>query len=523
LTSSPYDEVPYQSFPFSQSQPNRLATIGALFGLPNSVSHSFRLLELGCASGGNILPLAAQWPQAEFVGLELSRHQVEGAHEAIKHTGLKNIQVLQKDLLNANEELGRFDFIVAHGVYSWVPERVREKMLAICQDLLTEQGIAYISYNTFPGWHMRGMIRDVMCYRARFFEKPADRLHEARELVNFLASSVNKEGNAYGILLNDELRLLQRKEDYYLLHEFLEEVNEPCYFHEFMERADAHGLQYLGEADFSMMSVGNFPREIMQRLQEISSDVIQMEQYMDFVRNRMFRQTLLCRKEIQLDRSLNPERIFELYVASSSEPETPIADLRSRDRVTFRRPGSTLTTSEPLVKAAMLVLREAWPLAVHFPDLLSRARAKLHPDPIVIEADRDRRDARVLAEPLLRCFATTHVELSVSPSAPQLEVTEHPRATRLARYQAEQGEFVTNLWHEAVRLSDVERHLLRHLDGERDRASLAELLLATVREGKLIVRDKGEPIKDEVRVREIVEGILDQNLCELARKGFFLR
>jgi len=113
--------------------------------------------------------------------------------------------------------------------------------------------------------------------------------------------------------------------------------------------------------------------------------------------------------------------------------------------------------------------------------------------------------------------------LSVSPSAPQLEVTEHPRATRLARYQAEQGEFVTNLWHEAVRLSDVERHLLRHLDGERDRASLAELLLATVREGKLIVRDKGEPIKDEVRVREIVEGILDQNLCELARKGFFLR
>ena len=75
----------------------------------------------------------------------------------------------------------------------------------------------------------------------------------------------------------------------------------------------------------------------------------------------------------------------------------------------------------------------------------------------------------------------------------------------------------------ADRLSDVERHLLRHLDGERDHSSLIDVLLATVRQGKLIVHDKGQPVKDEVRIREIVEGILEKNLQSLARKGFFLR
>lgn len=520
---SSYDEIPYHSFPFSQTHPIRLATIGRLFGMQAAEVDRCRVLELGCAAGGNLLPMAESYPRSEFVGVDASARELDDGRSAVAAMNLSNVTLHHKDILQVDQSIGKFDYLIAHGVYSWVPPGVQTKILRLCSELLNESGIAYISYNTLPGWHMRGMVRDVMCYRAQFFEKPEDRLHEARELVNFLASSVRREGNAFGLLLNDELRLLQEKEDYYLLHEFLEDVNQPCYFHEFMEKATAHDLQYLGEADFSIMSLSNFSREIVKRLQEISSDIIQTEQYMDFVRNRMFRQTLLCRKELTLDRSLKAERVFDLYVSSSSEPESPLAKIDSRDRVTFRRPGSTLTTSEPLVKAAIVVLRENWPLAVHFPDLLDRARAKLNADPLVVESDRDRQDMYTLAEPLLRCFATTHVELAVAPTWPELRAAEFPRTTRLARWQAGQSNRLTNLWHKSTVVSDLQRHIVKHLDGCHDRAALIESAAEAVTKQSLVLREHGQAVKDPARVREILAEMLEGNLQDLAMKGLLMR
>jgi methyltransferase-like protein/SAM-dependent methyltransferase len=517
-----YDEIPYHSFPFSQTHPIRLATIGRLFGMQTPPVNECRVLELGCAGAGNLLPMAESFPQSTFVGIDASAREIDDGRAAIAATGITNVDLQHMNILEIDEALGSFDYIIVHGVYSWVPSDVQARIFQLCRKLLAENGIAYISYNTLPGWHLRGMVRDVMCYRAKFFQKPEDRLHEARELVNFLAASVRKEGNAYGLLLNDELRLLQEKEDYYLLHEFLEDINQPCYFHEFMEKAAAQGLQYLGEADFSVMSLANFSREVMIRLQELSSDVIQTEQYMDFVRNRMFRQTLLCRKELTLDRSLKAERVFDLYVSSSAEPESTLANINSRDRVTFRKPGSTLTSTEPLVKAAMVVLREHWPLSVHFPELLDRARARLNADPLVVESDRDRKDMYTLAEPLLRCFATTHVELAVAPVAPQLQPAELPCTTSLARYQATRGNIITNLWHKTITANDLQRHLIQHLDGKHDRPALIDVLAAQVECGKLVLRHHGQAIKDAERIKQILSEMLEPNLQDIARKGVLI-
>lgn len=518
MLMNPYDEVPYKSYPFPQSHPARLATVGTLFGMRPAELSTCRVLELGCSSGGNLIPLADQYPDGEFVGIDFSQVELEEGWKALEPLGLKNIQLLHQNILDVTEELGQFDYIIAHGIYSWIPDPVQDKLLQVCRANLKPQGIAYVSYNTYPGWHMREMVRNVMAYRAQFFEKPSDRLRQARQLVDFLAHTVPTEGNAYGLLLKNELEMLADKDDYYLFHDYLEEINSPIYFHEFMQRAQSHQLQYLGESDFSVMWASNFPKEVEAMLQNVASDVVEMEQYMDFVRNRMFRQTLLCHANVNLDRTLAPDNAMNLHVATSAKSEDPFVDVHARDRITFRGSHSVMTTNEPLVKAAMLHLAEQWPHSVGFAELLARARSRLNPSPVVVDTSRANWDARKLAEPMMRCYATSLVELSVRPSPFILKLSERPQTSRLARYQASIGNTVTNLCHEVVHVNDLQRHLLQHLDGDHDRQALIDLLWLEVQRGHLSVHDQGRQVKSEARIKEILAQIYSDNMKDLARR-----
>ncbi|WP_425614582.1 methyltransferase regulatory domain-containing protein [Anatilimnocola sp. NA78] len=518
-----YDEVLYESHPFAQTHPNRLATIGKLFGMQPAPLSRCRFLELGSSSGGNIIPLAERYPQSEFVGIDASSRQVAIGQQTVQSLNLTNLQLLHEDILKFSAQQGKFDYIVTHGVFSWVPPNVQDAILQICKDHLTPNGIAYISYNTNPGWRLRGMIRDIMTYRARNISNPAEKLRESRALLDFLAESVPTKNNAYGILLADEVNHIRPKQDWYLIHEYLEEVNEPEYFHQFMDRAHSHQLQYLGEADYSTMLASNFPPEVEATLKKLGADVIETEQYMDLVRNRTFRQTLLCHESMKLDRTIPPERIYDMYVASSSEPEGGAKiDPRSWDPVTFKRPGSTLSTKEPLLKAAMLELRAAWPQAIPFMELLANARGRLHPGTQVIETERAANDARNLARPLLRCYATTHVDLHAEPPQVSYHISEQPALSRLARLQATQPGGITNLLHEVVQLGDFERQVAKLLDGTRDRAAIVDTLAQLVANKTLVVHEKGKPVADIDQVRVILGKVLEDALPSLARKNLLL-
>lgn len=516
-----YDEVEYASHPFHQSHPERLATIATLFGMTPPPLDRCRVLELGCSSGGNLIPMADQFPEGKFVGVDASMKAIHKGSETIRAIELQNIELRHADILELNESTGEFDYIIAHGVYSWVPAAVQDKILDLCAKQLAPNGVAYVSYNTYPGWHFRGMIRDVMSYHAQFYDSPDKQLSEARSLVDFLAKSVPTKDNAYGLLLARELQLLKEKQGYYLFHEFLEDVNEPVYFNQFMERAAKKHLQYLGEADFSSMSASNFPPQVERMLRDVSDDTVRMEQYMDFVRNRMFRQTLLCHSQVPLVREVRPERAYEMYVASNARPKDEI-NVRVREPVKFERPGSTMTTSEPLVKAAMVHLADQWPRPVYFRDLLNAARRVLSPGPVVLDAERVRREAEILARPLIQCYGTTHVELSMRGPAFTVTPPERPLAARLARYQARQSSKVTNLWHQSVTISDLQRHLLPELSGFLDRAAIVERLAEHIEQGSLIVHEQGVAVDDAPRARELLAGILENNLQQLASLGLLV-
>ena len=521
-----YDEVPYGSFTHAQSHPDRLAVVATLLGLRPPPVERCRVLELGCESGGNLLPMAQTLPESTFVGVELSARQAAEGRQVAADLGLRNVELRQMSILDIGPDLGRFDYIVAHGVYSWVSPPVQDRILHICAEHLDPSGIAYVSYNTYPGWHLRGIIRELMRYRARRFPAPRDRIAPAREVIALLARSVPADHSPYSLLLQSGVELLRHSRDEHLFHEYLEECNDPVYFHQFVERAEDRGLRYLGEAELAEMLPRNFSPQVQQVLGQISSGAVEMEQYMDFLRNSTFRQTLLCHRDVLPSSNLDPGRLTGLHVASPVRSASPGLDVASSVAAKFQGPeNTTLSVTGPLLKAAMVVLSEAWPGTLPFAELCSRARIRLGV-PRLNDPAAATVDAQLLAADLLAIYTSMTcsrcVELTPRPLRLAARPGERPRATPLARWQATAGTSAANLRHQNVPLGKLHRQVLRCLDGAHDRAALVEATAALVAQGAFVIRRQNESVSEPEAVRQVLRHDIEVALNELAASSFLM-
>lgn len=523
LLHNAYDQVPYRSLPFPQSHPDRLATIATLFGMSPTPLRQARILELGCSSGGNLLPIADQFSQSHCLGIDASARQIGLGNDVLQSSQLKNAELRQQGI-EALQNDKPFDYIVCHGVYSWVPDSVQDAILDVVQKHLAPNGVAYISYNTYPGWHMRAMIRDVMLFRAKFFDSPEEKLEQARGLLTFLTNSIKSENNAYGMMLRNELESISRSEDYYLMHDHLEEINEPIYFHDFAERLAQKELQYVGEADFGVMSLDNFPENVRGMLQSVSRNRVELEQYMDFLRNRAFRQTLITHRSTSLSPNADERRMINLRIASNAAAETEQFDPRSNDQVSFRRKGSVLTTSDPVVKAAMLHLRKVWPHSVPFTELAATARSFVAGRPVPVDSEILSDASLQLARTLLRCFATSMIDLHVEQPTFTTQVSNTPETAPLARVQAARESAVTNRLHEYTPLDDIQRFVLRKLDGRTDMAALTDLVAQAAETGELLLfHPDGRRVEETQDVRSVLRDMLPQVVLSLARRALLVR
>jgi methyltransferase-like protein/2-polyprenyl-3-methyl-5-hydroxy-6-metoxy-1,4-benzoquinol methylase len=524
-----YDETPYPDLCYTQTHPDRLATLATLLGLSPAPVAQCRVLELGCAGGGNLIPMAYGLPESQFTGIDFSSRQIERGRAVIRELGLTNIVLEARDILEVSPDVGEFDYIIAHGVYSWVPASVRDRLLAICKQCLASNGIATISYNTYPGWHMMGSLREMMLYHTRHLTDPHERVTQARTLINFLAQSVHPD-DPYGTFLDAYQRMLQtydtfvvkerEKEqhgDELLLHDELEAVNEPVYFYQFAEHAARHGLQYLVEADFPRVMPTNFRPDVARALSTMASNSIEMEQYMDFLRNRTFRQTLLCHDTISIQRSLQTD-LRPFHIATYAQPLNPERiNLHNREAAQFRGPdGAILTTDHPVSKAAMLVLAKISPQSVPFSELLRTGTVTVYGEGTAAHQE----DAPQLTTTLLRAmsYSMRLVELHLHVPAFVLDISERPLASSLARLQARQGQLkVTSLRHERVRLDKISQHLLPYLDGTHDQTMLLAALVDLVKAGTITLEKDGEPVTETAVIRDIMAQELAMNLRWLAR------
>jgi len=517
-----YDEMPYINKAFPQTHPDRLATLARLFGLQPPDIESCRVLELGCASGDNLIPMAIELPNSRFVGIDLSARQVEQGQRTVTALRLSNIELRQFDIAAVDASWGMFDYVICHGIYSWVPARVREHILAICRDNLAPNGVAYISYNTLPGWRIRGMIRDMMVYHSAPFSGATAKVQQARGLLDFLAQSTSTT-TSYGMTLRHELDAIRNEPDAYLFHDHLEEINDAFYFHEFADAARRHGLEYLAEADIGDMLVSNFPPKIAETLQRVATDIIRMEQYIDFVRNRMFRQTLLVHQGAALQRSLDGNRLKGLQISSAARAESSDPVLTQGAKEVFKTPsGGTHNIVDALAKTALVLLRKQWPGCLPFEDLAVMVRASLRQSGGAAIVDDDDLS---FGGRMLQGYAVRAVELRVRPPRLTLAVSSRPVASPLARLQAEQGSpTVTNLRHEPVKLNELPRRMLPFLDGTRDLDAVTVELVKLAKAGKIGVRERdgGPVVTDDALLAKILRQVVESSLPDMVQVALLL-
>ena len=295
-----YSELGYKSMPFPYTTPATLEAYAALVGVSAPNPKTARVLELGATYGGNIISQALFNPDATFVGIELSQEQVEKGNEVIVNAGLTNVSLVQSDIASIGSEIGTFDYIIAHGVYSWVDDGVKDALLRLIDEHLAEDGIAYVSYNTYPGWHTMEEVRQLMMFsnrdKAQFNHK--EKVLHGKTIGSIVGSQILKYDNLKerNSKFLGALRSVMQKDEYYVGHDHLEPNNDPVYFYQFNDHLAAHNLAYLCDADLTLSMVRSFDADIADTLDKLAlNDHVAQEQYLDFMLDTTFRKSIICK------------------------------------------------------------------------------------------------------------------------------------------------------------------------------------------------------------------------------------
>jgi methyltransferase-like protein len=518
---TPYDEIPYEGRPIEVTHPDGLGAVAALLGMRPAPPDRCRVLELGCTDGGNLIGMAVTLPGSRFLGIDLSPRQVADGQAVVRDLGLSNVELRAQSILEVDDTFGQFDYIICHGVYSWVPAEVRDKILSVCKRNLAPEGVAYVSYNALPGWHLWGPLRDLARFHARRFDGAAERTRQVRAILNLIAGSVADSNEVYHAALRGQVEDLRKYRDTYLFHEYLEDANEPVYFLRFVARAVEHGLQYLEEVCPSPLPSA-VAAEAVAAVDALESDLLDREQYLDFLRGRSFRRTLLCHAEVPLSRPFSARALSGLCLSALARPAAAPPDVESGAVAEFRtEDGKSGATDDPALKAALTHLAEASPRTVPFAALWAHVADRLSGAPEPARSSLGQ-GPLWLAEGLLKSYQAGLLALHLQGRRFAARPGDRPIASPLARLQAARGAVVTNLCHRPVELGPLERAVLRQLDGTRDRAALLTTLTDLVTGGALTIRADGKPLQEPAQVRRVLELALPRWLDALAAQALLV-
>ena len=320
-----YKELGYKSYPFPFTTPAYLEAYGTLVGLKPPTAKTARVLELGATYGGNIISQAAHNPEATFVGIELSQDQVEKGNKIIGDAKLDNVSLVQGDILNFDESMGTFDYIIAHGFYSWISDEMKDKLLYIISNHLADNGIAYVSYNTYPGWHTMEEVRQLMLFANRGHDESThkEKVLRGKTVGSLVGAQILnydnlKERNSKFL---GALRSVMQKDDYYVGHDHLEPHNDPCYLYQFNDHLKDNNLAYVGDADLTLSMVRTYDESIADKLEQLApNSQADQEQYLDFMLDTTFRKSIICKASAAKDISYaasNPAEVNTIPVRTA--------------------------------------------------------------------------------------------------------------------------------------------------------------------------------------------------------------
>lgn len=493
----------YPSRVHEKATPMAMRRMGCLFGLvPSRVTES-RILEVGCGAGANLISLSLLYPNARFKGIDESGDAITAARRTARELQVKNVN-FEKVSLVSHEIKGRYDYIIAPGIYSWISTEARSRLLAQVQIALTDNGLAYFSYNTYPGWNVARTVREMMMFHTRPFEDMATKASEAKKMLNFVVANNKDAESPYTVALKGEVDLLSNLEDYWFCKEYLSEINEPVYLADFVAAANSHGMTYVGDMDLEYMYLGNYHELAQSQLGELTTAVHQ-EQYMDFILNRRVRNTILS-KAAGVNRSITADKLKDFNFRLKLLPKAPITqDTYDEGVVGLMSPAShdltvKVTGRERIAFVEFMV--STHPKALSMDEICEGAQERAG------QTTAEVKDA--LGKFLVGSIASG---LCVCDREPDLFVpnpTEKPAVFAFAGHQSRNSVLVNNARHQTIQLSNVDQRIMPLLDGEREITALVGELEKSLENGDFQIsvegKDKDGNVPDQsVLIQALIE------------------
>jgi len=443
----------------------------------HSPLQGFHLTELGCGDGANLLPMAFYHPDSTFIGIDNAESGLSRARECAAQIGLHNIQFMQKDICEMEQaEIVQCDYIIAHGLYSWVSDDIREAILQFCRNGLSTTGLAFISYNAQPGWASRGLVRDILLRSASVQQAAIeDKASKAIEVASELLQAMPSRDYAYAVLLAEELERVRDGKPFYVYHEYLEEFNQGFWLRDFIERARQNNLNYVCDAQFSQWE-GQVPKELRRSLSQADLDPVEQEETADLLCNRYFHASILCPSDelgdVPVESMSHPQILKQVSIASSLRADSDPFDLTEGVVELFTGShGQEITLDASITKAAVVLLASQWPIGMQLNNLFQQTTRLLseHGHNVLEDAQSQ------LTEELIMLFESGVIDLRLQQPDYNRDLPEYPKLHALARYEIGHRDALSTPYHLPISLNDQFLEVVRVMDGSKSTKEIKAL------------------------------------------------
>jgi SAM-dependent methyltransferase len=465
-----YESLAYVPTIHPNTSPDWLSVIGRLLGLPAAAPTACRVLDLGCGQGTDLIVKAAKFPNSHFTGVDFSSPDIDTARRLAAEAGVKNVEFHQADLLEWELDGPPFDYIIAYGLFSWVPDEVKERLLKITARCLAPDGIACISYLTYPGCKQAEALRDLMELRAGM-ATGLEKARIAREVLGLLDRAYTAlPKKAYSASMLEQVRRISTKEDNFLLHDDLGLVRDPVYFLQFVNMAADHGLHYLGDTEFQSLLVDNLPPETTRDFSNLGLDRLESQQFTDFVLDRSFRCTLLTHPQPDPIGQLHPAVMRELCFASELQPKDPSVQPGAKEAefITLDQSGTTLCGE--LLVAFITVLARTPHAFLPYGEILAAAQTQAgrETQPFTPQEEDS------LCRALVSLYGHLQIRLSCQPSVIPSRPADRPCLTLLNRALLRVHGMLATADDRILTFDEASLAFSRLLDGTRSIPELAK-------------------------------------------------
>lgn len=489
----------------------RMAAVGRLFGIKTAQPAKAKVLEVGCGVGFQLMASAQLFPNGSFVGIDTSEKHIESAQQIASATGLENVTFTQ---VSDWDDLpkGKFDYIVCKNLYSYLNEEQRGRLFKALEAKLEKNGLIFMGYHCLPGWSMHQSLRQMMQMHTNNLEA-GQKVVQARALLKFLAES-NQNDSPYQRYLTATLDGLKNIDDSVIEKEFLSDHNDAVFFKDFVVQAAQHKLGYVGDAEPASMLLDNLSASAKETLASLKLDLYTTEQYMDFIRNRGHRNSLMCHSEVKISREVTIDRIDDLQVkmrgsidSISAEGDNAVFSLASGAKINLAgKPAVSLFSS----------LAKYGKRGVAAKVLVKEIAHQLHQNDASLDEAKLTQD---LSSVLLQGYFRALVDFTYGETVVDAQQVQHPKALPLAKWQAERGLNLNTAFLDSLSADAFINKLLSLCDGSRDQEALLSELVGAVERSELQLHENNKPVSDKGRVKLVISRLLEPGIQQLAEQG----